>query len=278
MTAESDKTTEDRAEDIAYTINHALACTATDALEPYVDNWFQKKLGFRFPLGCGHDHGEEHKHKHGPGCAHPHHEGNLWRWYAGELVGDFGAVPLTIAAQRYAPSFMNGLRRVIEPVLGPVFTIGARWSAQSWAKRQGVGMDSKECREKQQQIYAHEVSHLPQALLWTASSITLNLCTQKWLGNKAPLWQMGAAKAMGASLNTALVVGGRALAPQTARSWDKFTSRNIFLPATKTIGKIFGVDKTTVDRMGKKEDNLKNNGWTERINPVSRQAAQDQER
>jgi hypothetical protein len=273
MITESDKTAEDHAEDIAYTINHALACTATDALEPYLDNWFQEKLGIRFPLGCGRDHDKEPHHEHGAHCQH--HESNLWRWYAGELIGDFGAIPITIAAQHYAPSFMNGVRHVIEPVLGPVFAMGAKWSARSWAKQNGFATDSKECREKQEQIYAHEVSHLPQALLWTASSITLNLCTQKLLGNKAPLWQMGGAKALGATLNTALVVSGRAMAPQTARRWDRFTTRHVFLPATKTVGKIFGIDETTIDRMAEKDDS---NRWAKRVNPVNRQAAQDQGR
>ncbi len=243
-------------EDLAYTTNHAIACTLTDAAEPYLDNWFQRRLGVKFPMGCGHHHGAHEHHGHDHDHDHHHHHGkddNLWRWYAGEFVGDFGAVPITLAAQTYTPQLMQGMQSALEPVLGGAFRLGAKLSAKSWAARQGFTPDSPECKAKEAEIYAHEVGHLPQAALWTASSIGLNLATQRILGNKGALWQLAAAKAMGASLNTVAVVGARAALPQTARTWDQFTTEHIFEPTAEFTRKLFGG--------GREEDT----GWTARI-------------
>ena len=64
---EARKTAEERAEDIAYTINHSLACTATDFLNPVINaatNGVISGIG-----GCGHDHSKDHVHGH----SHEHH-------------------------------------------------------------------------------------------------------------------------------------------------------------------------------------------------------------
>lgn len=301
---EARKTSEERAEDIAYTINHALACTATDFIDPYVGNWTQKYLGRRFSIGCGHDHSQDHGHDHGMSCGpankphdhgahihlglpiiddhdhhncgHDHHhhdrhapDSHLTHWWLGEVIGDFGAVPVTIAFQRYAPGFMSGIRNLLEPVLGPFFKIGANMSARSWASKQGLGTQSDACKKKADEIYEHEVRHLPQALLWTASSIAINLTTQRLLGNTAPLWQLAAGKAAGASISAGLVVGGRALMPQTARQWDGWTSKNIFLPMTKVLGSWAGITEDDVNRMAEKQAKLEGTSWTSNVQSPS---------
>ena len=85
----SDKSSAQHAENIAYTINHALACTATDFIDPWIGRMTQKYLRQRVSIGCGHDHSADH--------------GTAWQGVVGELVGDFGAVPVTVAVQHYAP-------------------------------------------------------------------------------------------------------------------------------------------------------------------------------
>jgi hypothetical protein len=337
---EAHKTSEQRAEDVAYTINHALACTLTDFIDPYVGNWTQEYLGKRISIGCGHDHSDghvhgpdcdhkhvislpqigggnhdDHGHVHGPGCnhhkpgnftctsvghdhdhdGHQHHgtdplppvdththdhahdhashdhahcpvapKSHLKQWIIGEFVGDFGAVPVTIAFQRYAPDFMEKLRNVVEPVLGGAFRMGARFSARSWASENNMAPDSKAVKDKENAIYEHEVRHLPQAVVWTASSIALNLATQRYLGNTAPLAHLAAAKATGATISAALVVTGRAFAPQSARKWDQYTSKNIFLPLTKVVGGAAGITSEDVDRMAAKEG-LTESNWTDKV-------------
>ena len=75
---ERQKTREQRAEDIAYTINHSIYCTLTDFINPPInavtDNW----LRWLIP-GCGHDHSGDAKghdgsisvgHVHGSSCNH----------------------------------------------------------------------------------------------------------------------------------------------------------------------------------------------------------------
>jgi hypothetical protein len=283
---EGKKTEAQRAVNIAYTINHALACTATDFIDPYFGNLTQRYLGKRFSIGCGHDHSKDkhgHCKHHGLPCAHPHHHrdyrhqhSHLKHWWIGEAVGDFGAVPVTIATQSYFPGFMNGLRKVMEPMLGGFFRKGAKRASKKWAQTQGIAKDSQEFKEHVEAVYQHEVSHLPQALMWTVSSIAINLCTQRAIGNKGPFWQLAAGKAVGASISAGLVVGGRGLAPDTAGKWDSFTSEKLFLPTTKTIGRIFGVKNEDVDRMSGKEKQLRGESWVERTKSFDQNMGRNQ--
>ena len=246
------KTTEAQMEDYAYTINHAIACTATDWIDPLVGNQYQKLIN---NLSGNTEHG----HSHGG-------EGNLWRWVVGEFVGDFGAVPVTVMFQRWAPGFMNSLRSVMEPVLGPLFRRGAHTATHKWAKEQGISTESQEAREHERQIYEHEVRHLPQALMWTASSSAINIATQRALGNHGPIWQLATGKALGAAITAGLVVGFRGFAPHTAEKWDNWTSKNIFLPLTEVVGGTIGVKKEDVERLRKKQEEAeRGKSWAARV-------------
>lgn len=255
---EAAKTDAQRAEDVAYTINHAIACTVTDLVDPIIGDLTQKHLNKRYHIGCS-----DPTHNHGPDNP-PHKQ---WQWWVGEVVGDFGAVPLTIAAQRYAPGFMQGLRTTLGTVLGPIYHLGAEHSAKAWARERGIAVGGKEYDERVKEIYTHEVDHLPQAAMWTASSMGINVITQKLVGNHGPWWQIGLGKLAGASISIAAVLGARAAMPETVRSLDQWTSRNLFLPATKTVGKAFGVDEKSVERMAQRDEKAEyGTGWRERVN------------
>lgn len=260
----STKTQAKRSEDIAYTINHALACTATDFIDPYFGNLTQKHLGTRFSIGCGHEHKHEHGHDHTHHHSHAPHS-HLKQWWLGEVVGDFGAVPVTIFIQRMFPSAMDGIGKVMEHALGGFFRRGAEKSTRKWALRNSVSNDSQEYKNHFQDVYRYEIEHLPQALVWTASSIAINLTTQKLTGNHAPLWQLATGKAVGATISAGLVVGARGLFPEAAHRWDSYTSTHLFLPATKAVGTLFGVEARTVEKLAEKEKSLKDEGWTDRI-------------
>lgn len=202
------KTEEQRAEDIAYTINHSLYCTLTDFLNPPINAATDGWLRWLIP-GCGHDHskdgGHHHHdhHEHGPQCKHHHHAPQpASRWervkqaskqafsqerfiqYAkGEFIGDFGAMPLTIGVQRIFPNFMNGVRKLTEPVMRPIFNYGIERSSKSWAKERHIALDSPEYKEHAQAVYEHEMNHFPQAVVWTGFSLGLNavLCSKHTL-------------------------------------------------------------------------------------------------
>jgi hypothetical protein len=256
-----------KAEDVAYTINHAIACTVTDFIDPFVGKWTQDYLGKKISIGCGHDHHNDYHHHDHNEHDHGHHEhthAKLSHWWAGELAGDFGAVPVTVAFQYYAPSLMKGIEHVLEPLVGNFFKSGTSRAATHWAIKHNVAVDSEEARNYAQQLYMYEISHLPQALLWTASSITINLSTQRLMGSHAPISHMLAGKAAGAGISAGLVVGARGILPDTARSWDMFTSRNIFLPVTKIMSGWFGVNEKAVDAMEEKQEQIRQGLWTER--------------
>ncbi len=263
-------------EDIAYTINHAIACTVTDFIDPFVGKWTQDYLGKRFSIGCGHNHADDHHHGHHHGhdhahgheaCEHTHHKdkAKFSHWWAGELAGDFGAVPVTVALQYYAPAMLNGIGAVLKPVIGGFFESGAKKAARKWAHERGIDPQSEEAKAQAALLYDYEMHHLPQALVWTASSIAINLGTQRAMGNHAPLSHMLAGKAAGASITAAAVVAARGIMPAAARKWDTFTTSKIFQPATEMTAGWFGVDVEDTRRMLAKEAQIKHENWQDRV-------------
>jgi len=211
---EDAKSKKQRVEDVAYTLNHSLVCTATDFIDPYVGNLIQKHLGNNSQL---------------KDC-----------WIA-EFAGDFGAVPFTIAMQRMFPSFMRSLSQAAEPIVGKFFHNGAERAAQEWAKEHNLSVESPEYKKRVEKIYQYEMSHVPQALMWTVSSIAINVSMQRFLGNSAPISHIIAGKMGGAALTAGITTGGRGLFPRKAEKWDKFTSEKIFLPVQDLVNNTFGI-------------------------------------
>lgn len=256
-TLSKDKTTDERAEDTAYTINHVIACTTTDLFAaPYISNLTYRHFGKRVNVGCGN-----------------HHHG-FWHFLVGEFLGDIAAVPLTVAIEHHAPWLMQGLRRIMEPIAGPVFRASAKREAQAWAEHSGLALDSDEAKARQQAIYGYEMQHLPQAAVWTAASFVFNVAAQELLHrqlhkghNHGPksIWPLAGSVFTGKTVSTTLLVGLRALVPQKAHEWDSFAARKIFWPATRTVSNIFGVDTGTIDRAESKNEELENSKWEKRV-------------
>lgn len=291
---ERQKTKEQQAEDIAYTINHSIYCTLTDFLNPPINAATDGYLRWLIP-GCGHDHSKDsgHHHAHGEPCNHPDHRhtpSNLSRWekvklatkqsfskerfvqYAkGEFIGDFGAVPLTIGVQRYFPNFMNGIRKLIEPLMRPIFEYGIEKSSNRWAQQNNVEKDSQEYKDHVKAVYEHEMGHFPQAVVWTGFSLGLNVgyqmyadkCTHIPFAKKLALKSTSVLS--GVLVTAGMVVAARAFAPHKVREFDQWTSSNFILPATKTIGNAFGVNDNAVDRVTEKQKQLEENPWSQRV-------------
>lgn len=266
---EAQKTDAERARDISYTINHAIACTATDVLSPFIGNYTQRYLGKRIELGCGHDHStpcahlppkqtqtamrklstkgfekpifrklqaEEMPYKRlRPPVAAQVPQNNLKHWWIGEVVGDFGAVPVTIAVQRFFPSVMNAIRSIAEPVAAPLFNIGAKRSTRIWAEENNIARDAPEYKAHEKEVLNREMSHLPQAFMWTATSAAINIAAQRISGNRGELSHLIAGKLAGSSTSVALVLGFRSFAPHHAYRFDRFTSEHIFEPITQAV-------------------------------------------
>lgn len=272
---EKEEAARQRAEDIAYTINHALVCAATDIVDPFVAAWSQKHLGRVLHTSwCNktHDH-EHHDHEHHACEAHSKHTaqeeevfhrcgghgsvtfgGALKHWVIGEAIGDAGAVPVAIAFQRYAPGFMDWLGRGMEAVLGDAYKRGAGQAARDWAMAQGKTTDSSECKEYAGELYRYEVRHFGQAAVWTAASVGLNIGSQKLItGNRHPVSYMLLYKTLGAATTAAILLGGRALVPERFHRWDQWSARHIFAPATHTLSSMLGVTppkENWSDRLG----------------------------
>lgn len=384
---EKSKTQAERAEDIAYTINHSLYCTLTDFINPPVNAATDGYLRWLIP-GCGHDHSADHvkehvhtppaavpppatrkpdataftlldrmserplslggmkplpelttgppaphihhrgcshthhePHVHHAGCGHTHHEPhthhspqvphmcshghvhfpeNMSRWdkfkfaskhafskerfiqYAkGEFIGDFASVPITIAAQRFAPGMMDGVRKLTEPFMRPIFNWGIERSSRRWAKKNGVEKDSVEYNQHKHDVYEHEMSHFPQAVVWTVSSLGLNVAYQMVEDKQAiPFWNKLALKSgsvlAGVGVTAGVVVAARALAPHKVREFDQWTSRTAILPTTRFIGRVTGMyDDEDVNNMVQKQGVVPHASWQERLSGHEQSSGRD---
>lgn len=278
----------EKASEWAYTMNHAISCGATDVfIQPFVGKWVSDAMhNGTMPKGLRwlpnifekHDHG--HGHVHGPGCGHDHHDpslkNNLTHWISGEIAGDVGAVPLTVAVQRFFPGFMNGIRHLLEPVAGGIFRRGAARDAQSWANQQSTPQDAAQIADKAKELYEYEMAHLPQAVVWNAFSIPINLGIQR-VGGSNLLWrEMAVGKIFGAAVSNTLLIGGRAMAPDTFHRWDQWNSRTIVVPTTKFVGNIFGADTSKVDDIAKQHHHTgrAQGAWGERLEAAPQQPLQ----
>lgn len=254
--AEKTKTDEEKAGDIAYTINHALSCGTTDVvLQPVI------AATFGINVGCNHpDHHHGDKKLTLKSFAH-----EAGHYFKGEIIGDFAAVPLTIGVQRMFPSFMHGLRKVLEPLSGWAFRLGADHTARQWGKQQGLAADSVEVKAHADAIYEHEISHLPQAAVWNMFAYPIGAVGQKMGGHGSSYSQIFKSKLVGAFVSNTILLGGRMVAPEPAQKWDKFTSDKLFLPASKAVGHLFGVDAKTMEKAAHKEKAGPQASWEQRV-------------
>ncbi len=266
--------------DIAYTINHALACTAVDWVgQTPMLIALQKSFGVRNPkhIGCNnpfhtecHTHGD-HDHDMSEAAStlseeenalHKQHVKTLGKVFgAAEVVGDFGGIFPTVMMQRYTPWAMDGIRPVLRTTLGPVFHWGAERSSTQWAKEHGVEKNSPEYKAHLNKLYEHEMHYLPQAAWWTAWSSAFNLALQQpfyerlatpAIREEFPLGnisQRAVQKVAGAGLSIGLVLGTRALFPETAHRFTNWTEDTLVTPTTKVFTRMMGIDDKTVDKV-----------------------------
>lgn len=252
---EQAKTSQERAEDIAYTINHALACMVTDyiTMDPLVGATFERMTGHKMPdIGC---QNPDHDHAHGDHCDHDHTPQPLWkdpttlRWMASEFIADVACVPLTVAVQHYTPEVMHSIQKMLEPIVGPALKWRTNKEAERWGKQQGYGKDTEETKAYAEELYRHEIEHLPQAVVWTTASTLGNGVMNKALGSSADFKTLVTGKLIGVANSGGLVIGARYLSPSLAQKWDEKAAEHVYLPITKKIGKIFGIREEDVDRM-----------------------------
>jgi hypothetical protein len=146
----------------------------------------------------------------------------------------------------------NAVRKGMEKTLGWAFRKSARREAQGWAKDQGLAKDSLEAKDKERQIYSYEVEHMPQAAIWTATSMIFNVATQKLFHKQLhkghdhgseSLLKLTGALVVGKTLSTGAVLGFRAGFPDKAHQWDKFAARHVFEPLENATSKVLGTER-----------------------------------
>ncbi len=288
------KSREEKASDIAYTVNHSISCGTTDifvqpvaavaattlAHEELLPKWLHW-ITHLFEHEH-HDHEEELVHaadatKWQRVWARVKHEvqwknlsANLGHWATGEVAGDVGGILPTVAVQRLFPGFMQGMRKVLEPVAGGFFRQGAARDARHWGRHHHLAADSAEVKQKEDALYQHELSHLPQAVMWNVFSIPINYVTQ-WAmarshGEKFSLGTFIIGKTFGTLFSNTVLIGGRGMAPELFNDWDRINSRYVIKPVIGAISGVTGDD--TLARVHAEEEKLKDgtaHSWKERV-------------
>ncbi|MCH2546491.1 MAG: hypothetical protein MK052_02620 [Alphaproteobacteria bacterium] len=243
--------------DFAYTLNHAIVCTLTDPITDVpigatVQNLMAKQRGegekisgreMLAGLKPSSIAGElkdtlslkkEPDEKFSPATS----------WLAGEVAGDFGAVPVVVALQHFAPSLMKGISKLAQPVAKPIFMRSAERSAKAEFTFAKQATQGPEFQTRVDEIYQREISDLPKAIMWTGVSPAINILMQKTvMGNKAPIADLALGKAIGATATSTLTVGMRAISPRHAQAWDDKMTKKVGQPVSNVVAKILRIDK-----------------------------------
>jgi hypothetical protein len=269
--------------DFAYTLNHAIVCTLTDPITDVpigatVQNVMAKarKSGERVTfaevrqglnprnivgeLKSTMSFQKEDGEKFSPATS----------WLAGEVAGDFGAVPVVVGLQHFAPKLMEGIGRLAAPIASPVFRRSAMRSARAEFKLAGMDVDTPEFDARVAELQQRELEDLPKAIMWTAVSPTINIIMQKAvMQNPAPVTDLIMGKAIGATVTSGLTVGLRATSPRHAQKWDDVVSKKAGKPVSTVVAKILGIDKEELrEGMKEKAKHHKHGGsWAERTAP-----------
>lgn len=183
---------------------------------------------------------------------------NLKHWALGETVGDVGAIVPTVLLQRWCPGVMQGIRQVTEPLAKGIYRIGAHRDALHWGARHGLAADTAEVKAKEADIIEHEMRHLPQAVAWNVFSIPINFGTQAVMAKPGSLntrqkftgflVKFAVGKSFGTLFSNGVLLGGRAVAPETFSAWDAWNGEHVLKPVLYGTGRLFGVDKSATDK------------------------------
>jgi hypothetical protein len=225
-----------------YISNHAGACGILDVANTPIELATKALFNKKISIGCqaclsgDHDRGFFSK-------DHEHWAIKAGRWLAAEQIGDWGSVFITYGLQRHAPELMNGIGQAATYVAGDIFRLSANHHAQQWGKEHGYAHDAPEVAAHAQHLYSYEMTHLPQAIVWTASSIGLSLLALKVMGDTDPWYVNVSAKMAGAASTSLGVVALRALAPELASKWDEWGATHIAVPLTDVLTKSIGKEE-----------------------------------
>lgn len=248
---EREKTPEESALDIAYTINHGASCATTDmVIVPALAAGFGINGETKKPITWK---------------LFTHEAGHYLK---GEIIGDFSAVPLTIMVQRFFPGFMDMVSRVIDPIAKPLFERGSRHGAERWGKKHGFAKTDAEVVDRAEEIYQNEIKHLPQAVVWNMFSFPLGVLGQKFFGHQGSYGEIVKYKLLGTAISNVLLIGGRAMFPDKAEKFDRLDGKYVIRPVTRAISSLVGIDSKVVDQMDAKAEEAErreHGSWRKRV-------------
>lgn len=273
-----------------YTLNHTLACTYYDIPGPFIaagisTGWDimrgkhaeQNGPWWKRAKGHAHDHshhGHDHTHKHEKKSFFGAFWDSTKHWTVGEMAGDLGAIAPALALQQFAPGAMKGLRNALEPVMGPLFRKSAERAAKQQASAFGLEIDSKAVQLRANELYEHEMSHLPLAFVWTPISAAINLIVQKKFLHDSHSWgELLTTKAITATLATGTVFGVRSLFPTQIHSFETGVNQRVISPVMQTVGQWVGMDRYTIKKALENEEIPA--AWAERVR--NEQVSQEKE-
>lgn len=255
--------------DFAYTLNHAIVCTATDPITDIPIGVAVQKILDKNAGGTEKMSLKDFNIKNiGGGLKETFTDKTaLIQWAAGELGGDFGAVPAVVALRHLAPGVVNGIRSALSPIATPIFKRSSDRAAKKEFAAQGMDVNSPECQARAKEIFDMEMEHLPNAALWTVLSPAINITVQKGLlpkslRNDSPTSHLVAGKAIGSTVTSSLTVGLRNLNPKAAQKWDDTVTEKVAMPVLNVVSRLFGVDKDELEA-GVKEMHERNAGRTQ---------------
>lgn len=173
-------------------MNHALIygtrqtvfCVGTDLAEPYINQWFQNKVGDK-----------------------EHHVTSL-QTYVGEFAGDGAALGAYVALKTFCAKPINMMIGGVKNIASPLLERMGRKSIDRWAGEHHVKEDDPRYQQRVENYKTYQAENIVDSAIIAGTATGFNLLTQRHLmGNKQTYWTMLQGKWGG----TALTLGGMSL-------------------------------------------------------------------
>ena len=204
---------------LLYGARQTFFCLATDPLEPFINKWFQNKVGDK-------EHEVTNKHT-----------------FVGEISGDVAAFGVYVGIKTFLSAPVNATISAVKSIGNPVLTKMGKKNIARWAEEHHVSEDDPRYKKRVDEYKTYQAENAVDSAIITVSSTGLNLLAQRHLlHNEQSYMTMFKGKLMGAGLTLIAMFSSSVLFPKQTRRIEDKIEEKLVNPGMKIFKGLIGVN------------------------------------
>ncbi len=204
---------------LLYGARQTFFCFATDAVEPFINKWFQNKVGDK---------------KHGVVTN--------TQTVVGEVAGDFAAFGVYVGLKTFFATPVNMVISSVKDIGSPILTKMGRNSVTQWAKEHDVSEDDPRYKKRVEDYKTFQAENAVDSAIIATSATALNLLAQRQLlKNEQSYMTMFKGKLMGAGLTLVAMFASSVFFPKQTRRVEDKIEETLVNPGMKIFKGLIGV-------------------------------------